>query len=163
MSRLNAEFAPPHPGCGRGKIRTNLNFCSPSPSIALSLHVHCRIFLSSMMMQTIRAILSPSGKKSISSLESPSSSPITGCSPPLLAANDDAAGEAHPNNIDAPAPITRVPHKTWFRLLQDEGKAMAPAEFASFAENSRKTKTRTLHLVAIFTEIFISWLKKYMM
>ena len=37
--------------------------------------------------------------------------------------------------------ILRMPHETWFHLLQDNGKEMTPTEFEKFADSDCKTKT----------------------
>ena len=82
-------------------------------------------------------------------------------SPRTTAASTSSGG--HPANFETsrtsmnleteqpdPATTLPIPHDTWFRLLQDVGKEMTPAEFAKFTESDRKTKAHHISFGGYF-------------
>ncbi len=64
--------------------------------------------------------------------------------PPLATTTSDIDLPDFDNDVDQPrnSSAASVPHETWFRLLQDEGKAMSPAELTKFSDNDRKMKVK---------------------
>ncbi len=90
------------------------------------------------MLNRLVRILSPEKRAASPATSSPTASPPAAAS--TLSGGHTANFENSRTSMNLeseqpPATTLPIPHETWFRLLQDVGKEMTPAEFAKFTEN----------------------------
>jgi hypothetical protein len=105
------------------------------------------------MLNRLVRILSPEKRAASPATSSPTASPPAAAS--TLSGGHTANFENSRTSMNLeseqpPATTLPIPHETWFRLLQDVGKEMTPAEFAKFTENDRKTKAHHISFGGYF-------------